>query len=129
MKYLTLLCAFACPLALSNPLMGTWEFVSGEYATKDGRVKASAPQVTSTKIINNTHFSYITSSDNKFHYAGGGTYQLKDNYFIETVTLGNVESLIGRKMAFTYEVKGDLWHHKLVEDGKFVEYEIWKRVK
>ncbi|MCG7550338.1 hypothetical protein [Pseudoalteromonas sp. Of7M-16] len=129
MKYLVLMCLLVSPITIANPLVGTWEFVSGEYATESGRVKASAPQVTSTKIINESHFSYITSSGNKFHYASGGTYQVKGNKFIETVTLGNVDSLIGRTMSFTYEVKDNLWHHKLVEDGKFIEYEIWKRVE
>ncbi|KZN59772.1 hypothetical protein [Pseudoalteromonas luteoviolacea] len=128
MRLIILAFAFISPLLLANPLVGTWEFVKGEYATPEGKVTASAPTVTSTKIINNTHFSYITSSNSKFHYAGGGTYEIKDNYFIEVVTLGNVENLIGRRMAFTYEIKGNLWHHKLVENGKFVEYEVWKKV-
>ncbi|KZN32482.1 hypothetical protein N474_10735 [Pseudoalteromonas luteoviolacea CPMOR-2] len=128
MRLAIFIAAFISPLLMANPLIGTWEFVKGEYATPEGIVSAKAPDVTSMKIINNTHFSYITSSNNKFHYAGGGTYQVKDNYFIETVTLGNVEKLIGRRMAFTYEVKDNLWHHKLVEDGKFVEYEVWKKV-
>ncbi|MCF2857987.1 hypothetical protein L1286_10940 [Pseudoalteromonas sp. SMS1] len=129
MRFLALIAACISTNLMANPLVGTWEFVKGEYATPEGRVHAASPHVTSTKIINKTHFSYITSSDNKFHYAGGGTYIVKDNYFIETVTLGNVESLIGRKMAFTFEVKDSLWHHKLVEDGKFIEYEVWKRVE
>ncbi|MBQ4812949.1 hypothetical protein J8M20_16430 [Pseudoalteromonas luteoviolacea] len=129
MRILLFTFIFFSPQLLANPLIGTWEFVKGEYATAEGRVTAAAPNVTSTKIINGTHFSYITSSNNKFHYAGGGTYELEDNYFIEMVTLGNVESLIGRRMAFTFEVKDNLWHHKLVENGKFVEYEVWKKVK
>ncbi|MAD89954.1 MAG: hypothetical protein CMK64_09645 [Pseudoalteromonas sp.] len=84
----------------ANPLKGTWKYVSGEYATPNGNVKAEAPAVTSTKIISDTHFSYITLHSNKFAYAGGGT----------------------------YVIEGELWYHTLYENGKFVESEIWKKV-
>ncbi|GMM84915.1 hypothetical protein [Pseudoalteromonas sp. MTN2-4] len=114
--------------AFANPLKGTWEYVSGEYATPDGNVKAEAPAVTSTRIVSDTHFSYITRHSDKFAYAGGGTYVIKDNYFIETVEYGNLEDYIGRTMAFTFKIEGDLWYHTLYENGKFVESEIWKRV-
>lgn len=116
-------------VSLANPLKGTWEYVSGEYATPNGVVKGEAPAVTSTKIISDTHFSYITLHSGKFAYAGGGTYKIDDNKFIETVKHGNLPEYIGRTMAFTYKVEGDLWHHTLFENGKFVEREIWKRIK
>ena len=112
----------------ANPLKGTWKYVSGEYATPNGNVKAEAPAVTSTKIISDTHFSYITLHSNKFAYAGGGTYVIEGNKFIETVKYGNLEDYIGRTMAFTFKVDGDLWYHTLYENGKFVESEIWKKV-
>lgn len=111
----------------ANPLKGTWHYVSGEYATPDGRVKAQAPAVTSTKIISDTHFNYITLHSGKFAYAGGGTYIIRNNKFIETIKHGNLPEYIGRTMAFTYKIEGDLWFHTLYEDGKFVESEIWKK--
>jgi hypothetical protein len=112
----------------ANPLKGTWKYVSGEYVTPNGNVKAEAPAVTSTKIISETHFSYITLHSNKFAYAGGGTYVIEGNKFIETVKYGNLESYIGRTMVFTFKIEGDLWFHSLFENGKFVESEIWKKV-
>ncbi|WP_440055952.1 hypothetical protein ACSLBF_07325 [Pseudoalteromonas sp. T1lg65] len=117
------------PLVLANPLLGSWEFVSGEYATEGGVVSAKAPQVTSIKLITKTHHSYITQAAGKFKYAGGGSYHLDGNKFVETYEYGNVDSLLGRTMAFTYKVEGNLWHHELYENGKFVEKEIWRKVK
>lgn len=127
----TILCITSLVFSLSvfaNPLKGTWQYVSGEYATPDGIVKAEAPSVTSTKIISDSHFSYITLHAGKFSYAGGGTYKIEGEKFIETVEYGNLENYIGRTMAFTYKVEGNLWYHTLYENGKFVESEIWKKV-
>jgi hypothetical protein len=108
--------------------MGTWEYVEGKYATEAGYVSATAPELTSVKIVSENHFSYITQKKGKFLYAGGGPYKLENNHFIETVAYGNVESLLGKTMAFSYKIEGDLWHHTLHENGKLVESEIWKRV-
>ncbi|KAF7771225.1 hypothetical protein PCIT_a4286 [Pseudoalteromonas citrea] len=112
----------------ANPLIGTWQYVKGQYATENGLVEAQAPQLTSTKIVSDGHFNYITQQGGKFLYAGGGTYTLDKDHFIEHVKYGNVASILGKTMAFTYKVEGDLWHHTLHEDGKLVEKEIWKRV-
>ncbi|USD27142.1 hypothetical protein J8Z24_09065 [Pseudoalteromonas sp. SCSIO 43201] len=114
--------------ALSNPLLGTWEFVEGEYATPNGRITAKAPELTSTKLITETHHSYITQSRGEFKHAGGGSYKLEGDQFIETYEYGNIPSLLGRTMSFNYKVDGKLWHHELYEDGKFVEREVWKKV-
>ncbi|MEJ6475487.1 hypothetical protein [Pseudoalteromonas piscicida] len=119
---------FSAPV-FANPLIGTWEFVEGKYATANGVVSAQAPTVTSIKLITKTHHSYITQSNGEFKYAGGGSYQIDNNKFVETYEYGNIPSLLGRTMSFTYKVEGDLWHHELHENGKFVEKEIWKKVQ
>ncbi|TMP28068.1 hypothetical protein CWB99_01160 [Pseudoalteromonas rubra] len=124
-----ILTALLSGTAMANPLLGSWEFVEGQYATESGIVSAKAPELTSVKLITPTHHSYITQSQGKFKYAGGGTYVLKGNQFIETYEYGNVSTLLGREMAFTYKVEGELWHHELYENGKFVEREIWKKIK
>lgn len=115
-------------IASANPLIGTWQFVKGQYATDNGLVEAQAPQLSSVKIVSDGHFNYITQRDGKFLYAGGGTYTLDKGWFIEHVKYGNVESILGKTMAFTYIVEGDLWHHTLHENGKLVEKEVWKRI-
>ena len=129
MKYIVALGLFICGSTYANPLLGTWEFVEGSYATANGVVTAAAPEVTSTKLITAGHHSYITRSNGQFKYAGGGRYELKDGKFIETYEYGNVTSLLGRTMAFSYKIEGELWHHELYEDGEFVEKEIWKKVR
>lgn len=114
--------------SMANPLLGSWEFVEGKYAVDDGFVHAKAPQLTSVKLITPTHFNYITQKDGKFHYAGGGKYELKNQQFVETFSYGNIPSLLGKTMAFDYKVEGDLWHHSLTENGKLVEAEVWRRI-
>ncbi len=120
---------FISSMVSANPLLGSWQFVEGKYATNDGYVTAKAPEITSVKLITPSHFSYITQKQGNFHYAGGGKYVLQDQQFIETFSYGNVPSLLGKTMAFDYKIKGDLWHHTLYENGKLVEAEVWQRIK
>ncbi|MCQ8876971.1 hypothetical protein NQT69_02835 [Pseudoalteromonas shioyasakiensis] len=119
---------FASSHTLANPLLGSWEFVEGKYAVNDGYVTAKAPQLSSIKLITKTHFNYITQKGGEFHYAGGGSYVIKDQQFIETFSYGNIPSLLGKTMAFDYKIEGDLWHHSLTENGKLVEAEIWRKL-
>ncbi|MBE0367999.1 hypothetical protein [Pseudoalteromonas aurantia] len=115
-------------VVIANPLIGTWQFVKGEYATDKGLVTARAPELSSVKIISKSHFSYITQNNGKFLYAGGGSYQLDNTHFTEHVEYGNVNNLIGKSMAFTYQIEQDLWHHTLHKNGKLVEREVWQKI-
>ena len=63
---------FISSMVSANPLLGSWQFVEGKYATNDGYVTAKAPEITSVKLITPSHFSYITQKQGNFHYAGGG---------------------------------------------------------
>ncbi|WP_404340348.1 hypothetical protein [Pseudoalteromonas mariniglutinosa] len=119
----------ASPWVIANPLLGSWQFIEGKYAVEDGFVTAKAPQLTSVKLITAGHFSYITEKNGQFHYAGGGSYRLDNEKFIETFQYGNIPSLMGQTMAFDYKVEGDLWHHSLYKNGKLVEAEIWQKIK
>ena len=116
------------PRVIANPLLGSWEFVEGTYAVEQGFVTAKAPELTSVKLITATHFNYITQKNGQFHYAGGGQYTLKNQQFVETFVYGNIESLLGKTMAFDYKIEGDLWHHSLTENGKLVESEVWRKI-
>lgn len=129
MKVTALSLLLLSPVTLANPLLGTWEFVEGKYATVDGIVSAQAPSLTSIKLITPTHHSYITQSEGQFKYAGGGSYKIEGDRFIETYEYGNVATLLGRTMTFSYKIDGNLWHHELYEDGKFVEKEVWRKVQ
>ncbi|MEO2265739.1 hypothetical protein V1358_00140 [Pseudoalteromonas sp. YIC-656] len=113
--------------AWSHPLEGSWQFVSGEYFTPQGDFKAQAPQISSTKVISAGHFNYVTRKNGAFHYAAGGRYEITDTQFIEYIDYGNIPSLLDKRLAFDFELIGDVWHHRLFEQGKLVEYEIWRR--
>ncbi len=119
---------FTSTVLQANPLLGSWEFVEGKYATKDGFVTAKAPEITSIKLVTDSHFNYITQKNGIFHYAGGGEYKLQDKQFIETFSYGNIPSLLGKTMAFDYKIAGQLWHHSLTENGKLVEAEVWRKI-
>lgn len=118
----------ASPIAVANPLLGSWEFVQGKYAVEDGFVSAKAPELTSVKLITAMHFNYITQKNGKFHYAGGGQYTFKNEQFVETFAYGNIPSLVGKTMAFDYKIEGNLWHHSLTENGKLIEAEVWRKI-
>ncbi len=115
--------------AWSHPLEGSWQFVSGEYFTASGNFKAKAPEITSTKVIAGGHFNYVTLKNDQFHYAAGGRYQIIDTQFVEYIDYGNIPTLLGKRLAFDFELVGDEWHHRLYEQGKLVEYEIWRRLE
>lgn len=119
---------FTSSLLQANPLLGSWEFVEGKYATDDGFVNAKAPEISSIKLITQGHFNYITQKNGVFHYAGGGEYILKNQQFIETFSYGNIPSLLGKTMAFDYKIEGKLWHHSLTQNGKLVEAEVWRKI-
>ncbi|MEZ7278905.1 hypothetical protein [Pseudoalteromonas sp. 68 DY56-GL68] len=129
MKKITLIASLLLSINVNaNPLLGSWQFIEGKYAVEDGYVTAKAPELNSVKLITDSHFSYITQKNGKFHYAGGGEYILKEQQFIETFSYGNVPSLLGKTMAFDYKVEGDVWHHTLYENGKLIEAETWRRI-
>ncbi|WP_223191888.1 hypothetical protein [Pseudoalteromonas piscicida] len=91
MKVTALSLLLLSPVTLANPLLGTWEFVEGKYATVDGIVSAQAPSLTSIKLITPTHHSYITQSEGQFKYAGGGSYKIEG---IDLSKLMNMEMLL-----------------------------------
>lgn len=128
MRLLILSAALFASTVGANPLLGSWQFVEGKYATDQGYVTAKAPELSSVKLITASHFSYITQKNGAFHYAGGGNYEIKAGQFIETFQYGNIPSLAGKTMAFDYKVEGDLWYHSLTENGKLIEAEVWKRI-
>lgn len=130
MKAILLAGLFFTSAALhANPLLGSWEFVEGKYATETGFVTAKAPEITSIKLVTASHFNYITQKNGQFHYAGGGEYKLDNKQFIETFKYGNIPSLMGKTMAFDYKIQGQLWHHSLTENGKLVEAEVWRKIE
>src|SRR4051812_24555992 len=68
-----------------NPLEGTWELVSAKAMLGDSVVyDLKAPQLRSIKVINGTHFSYLTLSPNgEFVRAAAGHYTASNGLYTE----------------------------------------------
>lgn len=114
-----------------HPLEGTWELVSGVYTNAEGSVtKVDASQVRAIKVLNPTHFAFLTVSaaDGKFIRAGGGPYRIEGARYSETVRYASAPTMIDETYDFSYTVDGDTWHHSGRLGQGHLE-EVWRRVK
>ncbi|GAA0786055.1 MULTISPECIES: hypothetical protein [Pseudomonadati] len=117
----------------SNPLMGTWQLVSGKYLDeKQQWVDYQHLSLRSIKIISESHFSFTTIKDvqgsKQFWAAGTGTYQLTDKYYIETPDLNSFGVATGAAFKFEYTIKQDKLFTKRIENGVLKEQEVWQRI-
>ncbi len=74
----------------SLPLIGTWQLVSATSTEKDSTKSTFNPKLRMIKIINATHFAFLThdltngkDSAKAAFTAGGGTYTLADSLYTE----------------------------------------------
>lgn len=114
----------------NNPFIGTWQLQSGEYIDGNKKlIQYASLGISSQKVINETHFGFVSLSKGKFWGAGSGHYTFSDNEYIETPTFASYPLEDGGVYKFTYEIKDDLWHSSRWHGDVRVEYEVWKRVK
>jgi hypothetical protein len=102
---------------------GTWEH------TFD-----NAPQHRQVKIINSTHFVWVTYGRKRGNplVVGGGTYSLHGRTYKELYEFGSLwlpRKFVGKEQVFTVELEGDVWIHSgMLSTGQRL-YELWRRVK
>jgi hypothetical protein len=104
-------------------LEGTWE-----HTFKD------APQHRQVKIINETHFVWVTYNreDGRPLLLGGGTYTFDGNTYKEKYEFGGPglpAELVGKEQTFTAELEGDGWIHSGTLSNGFEVKEFWRKVK
>jgi hypothetical protein len=109
--------------AQRGPLEGTWE-----HTFED------APQHRQVKIINPTHFVWVTyvREDGTPLLMGGGTYTFDGKNYKEKYEFGGPglpAELVGKEQTFTAELEGDKWTHSGTLSNDFRVEEIWRRVK
>lgn len=104
-------------------LEGTWE-----HTFED------APQHRQVKIINQTHFVWVTyvREDGKPLLLGGGTYTFDGKNYKEKYEFGGPAlpaELVGKEQTFTVKLEGDKWTHSGTLSNNFQVRETWRRVK
>ena len=116
-----------------NPLVGSWQLVSGEYLNdKNQWIDYQDLNLTAIKVISKTHFSFTTmkleSGTQTFWAAGTGKYQITKQHYIEFPTLNSFNVKQGESFKFSYQIIGDEWHTKRYEGGQLSEKEVWKKL-
>ena len=97
-----------------NPLMGTWQLLSGTLIEKgDTTVTDYTQNISFIKIINATHFAFLQHDQNKgkdsaaVFVAGGGTYSLKDRLYTEHLQYCSDRNWEGHDFSFTITLHKD----------------------
>jgi hypothetical protein len=117
------------PAHSADPLAGAWQFVSGRYTQPDGTVEeASAPVLRSLKVLNASHFVYLTSRDDgTFVRSAAGSYRISGATYAEKIDASSAEIMRGKTYSFEWRIDGDLWYHSGIKDGVRLE-EVWRRL-
>ena len=93
----------------SNKLVGTWKMVYADIKENDSVKVKDLTSSSFIKIINESHFSFFNqeynSTDN--FYGGAGTYTLKGDHYVETLSYTSVEAVKNHQFPFTVKFKGD----------------------
>jgi hypothetical protein len=102
------------------PLTGTWKLLSGTLIEKgDTAVTDYTKNISFIKIINATHFAFLSHDLNKgkdsaaVFSAGGGSYTLKDNQYNEHLEYCTAREWEGNDFEFTITIINDT----LVQSG------------
>ncbi len=113
----------------SNPLQGTWELVSSRMTRGDSVMEMRSPTLRSIKVINATHFSFITTRESgEFVRSAAGPYTVSGNQYTENTQASSAPGMRNQSYTFTYRVEGDLWYYSgSVSTTKLDE--VWRRVR
>lgn len=114
----------------NSALSGAWRFGTRiDEEGNPGERRGEGPRQT-IKILSGERFQWAAFNyeTKQFSGTGGGTYELEDGRYIETIEFFSRDnSRVGLSLDFSYEVKGDDWYHiGQSSTGKPVR-EIWER--
>ncbi len=123
------------------PLLGTWELIAATSTEKDSTVSTFNPKVRMIKIINPTHFAFLShaigmgkDSTVAPFTAGGGAYTLKDSVYTEHLEYFVDRAWENNKFEFVVKIANDTLVQKGIEkvEGLGVDHvivETYKRIK
>lgn len=112
----SLLLAFAFKKSTDNPaikMVGTWQLITHTEITKGVSVVTDYKKTPFIKIINDTHFAFLTHQintpkDSSNHFdAGGGVYTLQGNKYTEHLDYYIDKNWEGKAFDFTVTMKND----------------------
>ncbi|MDO5978095.1 lipocalin family protein [Flavivirga spongiicola] len=104
----------------TNGIIGTWKMVYSEIKEGDSLQVKDLSKSEFIKIINKTHFAYFNQNKEapRNFYGAGGTYTLKNNKYIETLTYAAWDAYRDKDFPFTIEIKKDTLIQYGVEEIK-----------
>lgn len=123
------------------PLIGTWELISATSTEKDSTVSTFNSKTKMIKIINPTHFAFLSHDLNMgkdtataTFTAGGGTYTLVDSVYTEHLDYFIDRNWENNKFEFVVQIQNDTLIQKGIEKVEklgvdHVIVEKYKRVK
>lgn len=117
-------------IARENPFKGTWKLISGEYINEENKVITySSLGISSQKVINDHHFSFVSMANGNFWAAGTGMYQFTQTEYAESPTMASYPLEGNGIYRFEYKFEGSFWHNSRWKNDVRVEYEIWQKIK
>jgi hypothetical protein len=108
--------------SINNPLIGTWQLLSGTLIEKrDTTITDYTTNVSFIKIINDTHFAFLQHDLNKgkdsaaVFVSGGGRYSLTDSTYTESLEYCSAREWEGNDFTFTISINKDTLIQKGIE--------------
>lgn len=112
----------ACEKQSTSSLEGTWQLISATSTEKDSTFSTFNPNVKMVKIINDSHFAFLShditgakDSTRAAYTAGGGTYTLKDSLYSENLEYFIDPQWENHKFEFVVKIQNDTLVQKGVE--------------
>ena len=99
--------------------------------TKEGERRRDITRPRKTmKFLKDGYFQWIAFNTETFQFfgTGGGFYLAEKGIYTENIEFfSRNNKSVGRKLPFSYEVKGSDWHHKGKSSKGKPMHEIWTR--
>lgn len=140
--FLITMLIFSCNNKQNQPtIIGTWELVSATSTEKDSTFSTFNPKIKMIKIINSTHFAFLShdlsmgkDSAIAAYSAGGGPYSLKDSIYTENLEYFSSREWENNKFEFVVKIVNDTLIQKGIEKVEklgvdHIIIEKYKRVK
>lgn len=112
----------ACEKQSTSSLEGTWQLISATSTEKDSTFSTFNPKVKMVKIINDSHFAFLShditgakDSTRAAYTAGGGSYTLKDSLYSENLEYFIDPQWENHKFEFVVKIQNDTLVQKGVE--------------